>query len=158
MNVVIASTIDNSNTLPKTYAEIANVDGTLKDGTSVLDPVIDFVLDNRYFNANYMYIPTFGRYYFIRNIEVLTGNIVRITGHVDVLNSYYQEIVGLVGVVKRNETVYNMYLDDPRFQVYAYNQIQTRIIPGSSLNPQSLGTTNYCFVLQVASGGVSSGT
>lgn len=48
---------------------------------------LDFVLTN-YENENYVYIPDFGRYYFVTDIEIKNNGLFRISLKEDVLMSY----------------------------------------------------------------------
>ena len=48
---------------------------------------LDFILAN-YENENYVYIPDFGRYYFVTDIEIKNNGLFRISLKEDVLMSY----------------------------------------------------------------------
>lgn len=99
--------------------------GTLKEGADVINPVIEFYdvggttlnLDD----YNYMYIGAFGRYYFITDIIVDRTNVVFISGHVDVLNTYKNDIKNLQAMATRSEYEYNAYITDPTLPTYQYD-------------------------------------
>lgn len=78
-----------------------------------------------------MYIPEFDRYYFINDIASLHNNIWRISGHVDVLETYKTAILSNSAVIKRQESMYNTYLNDPEWKTYAYEQIAAFKFPNS---------------------------
>lgn len=63
----------------------------LKNGSSIEDPVLYMEHDATLFNCNYVYIPDFGRYYFISGRE-LVEHTEYITCHVDVLKSFETDI------------------------------------------------------------------
>lgn len=63
----------------------------LKNGSSVEDPVLYMVHDATLFNCNYVYIPDFGRYYFIVGREI-AEHTEYITCHVDVLKTFENDI------------------------------------------------------------------
>ena len=94
----------------------------LKDDTSVLDPVIIIQTSDNIYTYNYMYISDFGRYYFINDIVSLNNNRWMIKAHVDVLETYKVPILNNNAVIKRQTGVYNTYLNDPEWKVYAYDQ------------------------------------
>ena len=74
------------NRVIKTTESLVELTGTLKDGTSVINPVILVSGDlTSFVNANYMYISTFGRYYFINDIVSVRVNLFEIHAHVDYL-------------------------------------------------------------------------
>lgn len=71
-------------------------------------------------DTNYMYIPEFGRYYFITNITGDAGNRAFVHGHVDVLMTYQDEIKQCKCIANRSTSNYNWYLQDSRRLINAY--------------------------------------
>ena len=63
-------------------------------------------------NINYMYIPEFGRYYFITNIIGASGNRAEVHGHVDVLMSFDAQIRESHVIAERSTSNYNFFLHD----------------------------------------------
>lgn len=98
---------------------------TLKDNCSILKPVLDISSSDNITTFNYMYISEFGRYYFIDDITSLHNNIWRISAHVDVLETYSTAILANDAVIKRQQKLFNLYLDDNEFKLYNKEQIQT---------------------------------
>lgn len=129
----------------KTLSAGSTYSCALKDDTSVLDPVIILQTSDNIFSYNYMYISDFGRYYFIKDIVSLNNNRWQITAHVDVLETYKQQILSNEAVIKRSEKLFNLYLDDPEFKTYNYDQIQTLKFknPGGAFNK----TMNFVLVV-----------
>lgn len=131
--------------IEKTLSAGSTYSCALKDDTSVLDPVIILQTSDNIFSYNYMYISDFGRYYFIKDIVSLNNNRWQITAHVDVLETYKQQILSNEAVIKRSEKLFNLYLDDPEFKTYNYDQIQTLKFknPGGAFNK----TMNFVLVV-----------
>lgn len=105
-------------------------EGTLRKGTSLIDPVIIFQASNPGFHANqtnYLYIEEFERYYFITNIISLNETLWEIHCHVDVLMSFADLIRQQTAVVARQEGKYNMMLDDGFFMCYQNPKFQTKL-------------------------------
>ena len=110
-------------------------DCVLKADTSILKPTI--LLNDTGANLkgyNYMYIADFGRYYFIDDIVTKNNDIWEISGHVDVLETFKAAILSNTAVIKRQEKQYNLYLDDPEFHTYNYEQIQTLKFPANAFD------------------------
>lgn len=97
----------------------------LKDGTSVLTPVLRVHTGQDIFQYNYMYIPELSRYYFIDDIVSVNNDIWEISGHVDVLETYKQGILTNSVVLRRQENKFNTYLNDERWPVYTYDDVIT---------------------------------
>lgn len=116
---------------------------TLKDTTSVLNPVLILKTSDPVYNYNYLYIQEFGRYYFINDIRSVNNNVWEISAHVDVLETYKTAILANSAVIKRQEGQFNLYLDDPDFHAYNYERIQTIKFPDNVFDK----TLNYILVV-----------
>lgn len=97
--------------------------GTLRAESSILEPIfiIQSVDDDNTFSwahINYFYVPQWDRYYYITDITVVNKGIYRISGKVDVLMSFADEIDKCAGIAQNNEYDWNMYLDDGSCKVY----------------------------------------
>ena len=116
----------------KTLSAGSTYSCALKDGTSILDPVIFITTSDAVYNYNYMYISDFGRYYYIKDIKSVNCNKWEVHAHVDVLETYATAIKANSAVIKRQEKLYNLYLDDPEFKTYNYERIQTLKFKGGT--------------------------
>lgn len=95
-----------------------NMVGTLRGECSVLDPVIVVEKTNpAIMNYNYMYIPEFGRWYFITDIISKSNKIWEIHAHVDVLYTWGASIKANKAVISKTADAAkaNIYLDDGSF-------------------------------------------
>lgn len=110
----------------KALTVIQTVNGVLREGTSVVDPVIliESAPANVVANANYARIETFGRYYYITDIKSGPNGLWIISMHVDVLMSYKTAIRAQNAIIARQENEYNMYLDDGWFMAYQNPNIE----------------------------------
>lgn len=121
--------------------------GTLREGTSIIDPTIIVEANSPGFQANksnYIYIEEFGRYYYITNIVSINYTLWELHCHVDVLMSYKDQIKAQTAIVARQESQYNLYLDDGVFMAYQNPIVQTKLFS----NPTPFETQS--FVLMVA--------
>lgn len=102
------------------------LEGTLRDAADVLRPVITF--KGNVLGYNYMYIPAFGRYYFLSPPTVLRTQLTVYAGRVDVLHSFAAEIRAQHGIPARtaDPDAADWYLHDARQPVRAYRSIITR--------------------------------
>lgn len=116
----------------------------LKDDTSILKPVLIISSLSSLASFNYMYIADFGRYYFIDDIKSINQGIWEVSGHVDVLETYATAIKANSAVIKRQQSLFNLYLNDPDFMTYNYDIISTRKFRGSGGFNKTL---NYVLVI-----------
>lgn len=129
---------------------IVSVNGTLRRLCSIIDPVILIQTSDISLwplNVNYMYIASFKRYYYITNIVSVNTNLWELHGHVDVLMSYASQIRQQTAIVARQESQYNLMLDDGFFMSY-----QNPIIVTKRFSVEEPFETQE-FVLVVAGGG-----
>lgn len=114
-------------TLSKDITELDVLSGTLKNETSIIDPVILFAADVQdVADANYMYIGYFNRYYFITDIKSIRNNLVEVSAHVDVLMTYRSAIRDNRAIIKRSQNDYNLYLNDGSLKTLQNPIIQTK--------------------------------
>lgn len=86
-----------------------NLNGSLKDQSSIITPV--FVLETNPIGYNYCYIPAFGRYYYITNIIAIRKHLFQLQLKCDVLMTYQTEIYSLQALIDREENPGTSYVD-----------------------------------------------
>lgn len=136
-----------NNCVIKTLTDVYTLIGTLRDGSSITDPVFQVDCSNfDIFGVNYCTIETFHRSYFINNIVLVRTNLAEISCHVDVLSSFASEIKANKGIVRRQErpTSFNLYINDGSLVAYQNPYVLTEPFPN--------GFTGASFILVVAGG------
>ena len=132
MNVVLTNTTKKHNS-----TEVPTMTGTgtktltcmLKEGSSIINPVLIFERANVGHTYNYVYISDFGRYYFVNDIVYENARIYYYCS-VDVLATYKSTIGSSTAYVLRAAHAYNEYVIDN------YYPVTTRI----RQNSEFLGT------------------
>lgn len=118
------------NKLDKDISLITTLTGNLLDESSILDPTI--LVDINLISltrCNYFYISEFDRYYFITDIVSIRNGIVQISGHVDVLTSFKDEIRLNSAIIQKSENNWNLYLNDGSIHIYQYTKTTTHNFP-----------------------------
>lgn len=143
MELVLYTNNSDKKVVTKNLTTLATLNGTLREGCSIVDPVIKVEAINNSIAAscNYAKIAQFGRYYFVNDI-IFDGKLFEIHMHCDVLSSFQTELKALEAVVARQEKKYNLYLQDGLFRTYQDPHIQ--IVPFSG------GFDTMQFILSVA--------
>jgi len=112
MQVQIYKTSSERHRLSKSLTNQINKTCHILDGTSITDPVIVIGYDASILQHTYAYITDFGRYYFITNMEVLPGQEIRLSLHVDVLMTYKDQIKTCNARVTRSQSNYDPMISD----------------------------------------------
>lgn len=112
-----------NNKLDKTLTSVLSTTVMFKDKTDLINPYVILDTSTDLTNCNYMKLND--KYYFISSIECLPGGLFGVTGHVDVLMTYRDQIRNQTGLIKRNLNQYNRFLHDERIQLNAYKQTKT---------------------------------
>lgn len=129
MNVYLTNTTKKHNS---TYIPAAGrqVPCMLKEGSSVINPTLIFERANVGHQYNYVYIPDFGRRYFVDDI-VYDGARIYYDCSVDVLASYKSTIGASSAYVLRASHTYNEYVIDQYYPTTTrIRQYSDYIIPG----------------------------
>lgn len=145
MDITLQINSSEKNKLDKSITDIVTLSGTLRDQTSIINPVI--VIEGDLFsfvNCNYMTISVFNRSYFINNITSINNNLFEISAHVDVLSTYKSQIRENSAIIARQEKKWNLYLNDGVFKTYQNPYIVTKAFPS--------GFTQQHFIFSVAGG------
>ena len=148
MQITLYKNASENIVVNKTLNEITTMHGTLREGTSILEPsilieisneenyaLIDDVIDNDgdeiVFNdvadilkCNYAYIHEFNRYYYINDIIVTNNKLYRINMSVDVLMSFKDTYLKLDALISRNEFTYNAKLEDDRMPYAFFTSVE----------------------------------
>lgn len=148
MRVKLYLNLSEPHKVNKNLTLIAELDGNLRDGSSVVNPSVLIDSETNLSLVNYIEIEEFGRKYFVNNVSVSVTRLWQLDCHVDVLSTYYDFYKELPCVVARNEKQYNLFLPDDRFLVNANRNYQTRIFPYTP--PQASNGSSY--IITIAGG------
>lgn len=115
MDIFMYKTESAPNVVDKKLKEVAHyTDIRLLDDTSVLTPTIEVrestIIDDLW-SINYFYIPKFKRYYFVTDLTATAG-MFQISGRVDVLRTYKDEINLSSQIITRQQNLQDKYLHD----------------------------------------------
>ena len=124
-NIVLMNNTDPTNKVTKSPSTVSTLTGTLKDSSSIIDPVILIQRDSPV-GFNYCYIQTFNRYYFVNDIIIVKNGLLEIHCHVDVLMSFKTEILAQRALVSRNAKNWNLYINDNNFLSYSNTKLVTK--------------------------------
>lgn len=118
MNLTLYYNSSERKVIGKSLQNLGTVTGILKGDATITSPVFILQSNNNYLSGtNYLYWQETGRYYYIDNIELMTGGRMAFYCSVDVLESFKTQIKAQTAIIdkqeSRNET--NLYLNDGSF-------------------------------------------
>lgn len=144
MECVFYKSNSANNVINKKLTEVGRANIFLKENNNPVD--LDIKV-NDYFNANYVKLGNY--FYFIRYPEYIpTGNYYTLRLHIDVLESFKNEILNKKFRIIRSSNIYNRYITDGEQVLSNRYQFQTKEFDTTPFN-NKLATTEACFVLSV---------
>lgn len=112
MKVKFYTISDFNNTLDRQIGTGTEVEIKIKSQNfNLLKPTFLFSLTlNNLFAYNYIYVPNFKRYYFIRDIEIIANGLYKISCVVDVLKTY-ADLIKNSSVLVTKSTDFNKFVN-----------------------------------------------
>ena len=151
MTITLYQNVSEANVVDKNLLNGVQVTGTLRSGTSVLNPSITVEANSENIVwVNYVYIHEWNRYYFVNDIANIRNGLWEFSCHVDVLMTYKNQIRQQSAIIARQENLYNLYLDDNKFLVNAPRMVVTKAFP-NRVQPGNVAGANS-FILTLAGG------
>lgn len=142
MTVILYQNTSAPNYVNKNLTVVEELTGTLREPTSIVDPVITIERPSPV-GFNYVQIPEFNRYYYVTGVSSVSNGLVSISLHCDVLMTYADGIKSCNAIIKRQENKFNLYLDDGIFKAYQNTKHKIIAFPN--------GFTEYSYILALAS-------
>lgn len=144
-SITLMTNQSEPNKIGKTLSTISTISGNLRSKSSIIRPEILVEAQiSELTGCNYMQIPEFGRHYFITEIRAETNNLVSISGRVDVLETYKEQILAQTAIIERQQNNWNLYIEDGIFKEYSNPNIIFKKFPS--------GFDSQQFILAVAGG------
>lgn len=142
MTIYLYNITDEETAVPKNLSNtFGGVVGTIRGEIDVITPKIELQTNNNKFEWNYIFIPDFKRYYFVRNWRMIRTGIVELQLAVDVLQSHYNQFFDCPIIVNRSDSTYNSYIADNKRQYYQYQHNQYVTIGDIGLPSAMIVTT-----------------
>lgn len=113
MDIVFSYNKSDERQIFKTLEEGVTLQGTLRDSSSIISPVV-LIESNEVVKYNFCYIPTWQRYYFVRDVQSYRNNMYVVFLECDVLMSFKNDIANFEVVVDKQTMSANgdEYIDD----------------------------------------------
>lgn len=156
MTIELKVSISEPNVLQKTIVDVTSLEGSLRNDSPISNPSIliesDAVAIGDVVRANYVYIPEFGRYYYIRECTQIRNHLWKLDMVCDVLMSFATGIKASMAIVQETTVEGN-----DRVNNYVSNDSFARLVKDKTdiiQFPSGFGDSPF-FILITAGGIVS---
>ena len=158
MNATFKKTTSPNNKCAKVFASgTQSYDVYFLEETSITTPSIVLVAKlDTIAQYNYCEISQLKRKYFIRDITSLDGERVRVDLAVDVLASFYDDVVSAKILTNRSSSDINIFVPDTRLKNSVRGTSQIKTLTGGEWLP-SLTAANNSIVVTTFGGGALNG-
>lgn len=152
INLQLLQTLSDNRALYKSWNGLKAVTCTIKEPCELSNPVFVVAFDNSAFNANYCYCDNFGRYYYINERVLISGNRIELHCHVDVLQTYNSSIAALTVTVTRQQNKGLNHIPDNLLPLAPSKQTHVAALGGGVFNLSGANNLSFNFVLNVSGG------
>ena len=136
MNLTLYYNASERKVIGKSLRTLGTVKGVLKGDASITSPTFVVEANSSYFNGvNYLYWEETKRYYYIDDIQALTGGRMLFVCSVDVLETYKTEILNCSGILdSTNETGLDNYLTGGNWVAKVKDKTEIKTFPNGLLD------------------------
>lgn len=128
-DIILMTNNSPRNYLDKNVTNVATVTGVLRDGSDIINPVIEIEFPTSPAIVNYLYIGEFGRYYYVNDITSTKNGLWAFSCSSDPLMSFKSQIRNCTGILRRSQSYFNVMLDDGTFRAYNDPIVITKEFP-----------------------------
>lgn len=131
MNVTFYNTNSDTRKLRKNLSSAIPISYVLKNNDSLLNPIIVIDSISDFSKINYAWIEDYKRYYFVTDIQPITGGRLQVTLRVDPLMSHADAIASTQAIIDRSSSYGNDYIVDGDIVLSNKPNFQTISFPNS---------------------------
>lgn len=91
------------NTLNKILTKVGEINVTLRPEINTRSPRIKIINPPQMYTFNYVYVPEFGKYYFVSDYKFIGGNTYLLSLQIDLLQTYKEQILQGSGLIVESD-------------------------------------------------------
>lgn len=152
LEIDLLQTDTDTKAVHKGYTYLSTSQCVVKEPCSMNAPVFILTMGSSPINANYIYCEEFGRYYYIQEKIVITGQRIELHCKSDVLMSFASVIENMITTVTRYEGAGVNRIPDNRLPLTPSRTAHTYFLSNSPFNLSSASALSFNFVLNVSGG------
>ena len=123
-----------NNVINKHITKIKTIECIVKADIDVKEPILELTFDADLHKANYVYIESMNRYYYISDKQNVVGNRFRIYCNVDVLESFKNDILKEQVILASTENIgSNNYLSSNVWKSTVKDKTEIKTFPSGLL-------------------------
>ena len=126
--IILGRNTSPTHQINKQVTQVAALTGTFRDSVDIISPVVRVEHDNPA-GFDYVFISDFGRYYYVEDITVVRTGILDLHLSIDVLESHKTAILANNAILDRQESKYNLYLNDDSIKMRQDPIVTCKVFP-----------------------------
>lgn len=126
--VILGKNNSPSHQIKKNVELVATLTGSFRGEIDIINPVVRVEYSDP-ITFNYVYISDFARYYFVEDVNIVRKGVLDIRLRVDVLDSFFNEILANKAILDKQEKLYNLYLNDDSLKMKQNPLISCKVFP-----------------------------
>lgn len=137
MELSLYISTDDENVINKEMVLQKKIEIKLKDNVDLISPIIILKDDDslNIMNCNYCYLNELKRYYFIRDIALMNGNMFKLILECDVIESFKDDILN-------SQCKYNRIIKDGDFMEFPYDLDLRKVVDIYEGSHELIGNKN----------------
>lgn len=149
IDIILYTNNSDNAVIDKDITELETLSGRFNEPCSIINP--EFMLTG--LNAdlipkiNYCYIASFGRYYYVQNIQINRNSEWVLFLHVDVLKTYAEKIKTCEALLESQETEANLYISGAHVPLLAQKKTEIQAFTGIEFSPNGSADSSMTLVL-----------
>lgn len=149
LQVIFYTNSDDNRVLNKNLTQIATADVKITGSMSIMSPVLVLSYDASIANATYMYISDWGRYYRLTPAVVGEGGLMTVSGLVDPLYTWRQQVLQCPAHCVRSESIGPGMVQDDQMPIMQGPEYVQSIQFSSSDLDNTVAGNDYYYILTV---------
>lgn len=150
MKIELYKTNSEKNALTKKLTKIATYNGSNRNKNEVGKANIELTVSitnlQHVRECNYVYCEELERYYWVKDINNISGTVYIMSCTVDPLMSFKEQILGCEGTLSRSTNISDKYIQDPMDLQYQNTNIVYRTFKDSEGHPTQLNETSVILI------------
>lgn len=159
MTIDLLQTASDKRAVSKSFTTLqSDVQCTVKQPCAMSAPTFVLHFSSAAMSCNYLYCADLGRYFYVTEKTLLSGERIELQCRSDVLMSFASDILNITTTIVRHETAGVNEIPDSLLPLSPTKRSHTMFLSNAPFNLESASALSFNFVLNVSGGAGTGGT